>query len=115
MLPLAAISTPRVEQRRQRGAERGMVGVRLGGVDRELDHRDVGVWEHVGEHRPGAVVEAPAVVVEPDPDRVDELGDLGGQLGRAGRRVLEREQLVGKAVEVVDGAGVRSSRSRRRR
>jgi ketosteroid isomerase-like protein len=90
-------------QRGQRRAERDVVGVGLGRVDRQLDDGDVGLGEHVGEHRPGAVVEAPAVVVLPDPDRRRDLGHLGGELGRAGGGVLEREQLVGEAVEVVDG------------
>ena len=54
-------------QRRQRGAELEVVVERLVGVDRELHDRDVGVGEGVHEHRPGAVVDAPAVGVEPDP------------------------------------------------
>ena len=58
----------------------------------------------VREHRPRAVIEAPAVVVEPDPARLHHLDHLARDVGRAGRRILDREQLVGEAVEVVDRA-----------
>src|SRR3974377_66379 len=37
----------------------------LGGVDPELEHGAPGCREQVDHHRPGPVVEAPTVVVEP--------------------------------------------------
>jgi hypothetical protein len=37
------------------------------------------------------MIETPAVQVEPDPDRVGHLRDIGGDVGRAGCGVLERE------------------------
>ena len=49
---------PRVVSLWQR-AEGDHVLERLGTMDRELEHRDVGVGEHVHEHGPRAVVETP--------------------------------------------------------
>src|SRR5690349_23748134 len=48
-------------------------------------------------------------VVEADPRRLDDLGDLLGDVGRAGGRVGDREKCVGEAVEVVDRARDRKS------
>ena len=93
-----------IAQRGQRPTEIEVVLQRLHRVDRQLHDRHVGVGEHVGEHAPGAVVEAPAVVILPDPRRLDGLGDLTRQVGQAGRRVVEGEQLGREAVEVVDRA-----------
>ena len=56
------------------------------------------------EHRPGAVVDPPAVHVGPDPGRMDDLADLVGELGQSRCGVLDVEQLGREAVEVVDGA-----------
>ncbi len=86
----------------QLGAEFDVVLERLRGVDRQLYDWDVGLGEHVHQHRPRAVIEAPGVPVEADPRRLGDLGHLGGQVGIARCRVLDREQLVGEAVEVVD-------------
>ena len=113
--PLPTIKTPPIAQRRQPGAELEVVGERLRRVDRELHDRDVGVREHVHEHRPGAVIDAPAVDVEADPRGIDDVGDLARELRVAGRRILEREELVGEAVEVVDRLRAAASRSRRTR
>ena len=99
-------------QRREAGAELEVVVERLLGVDRQLHDRDVRVREHVAQHRPRAVIDAPAVDVEADPRRLDDLGDLVGQFGQPGRRVLDVEQLLGEAVEVVDRARPGSSPSR---
>src|SRR4029453_17048919 len=52
--------------------------------------------------RPGAVVETPAVPVEADPAWLDGFGDELGDLGVAGCGVVEGEQLIREAVEVVD-------------
>jgi hypothetical protein len=50
-------------------------------LDRHLHHGHVGGREHVSQHRPGAVVETPAVHVPADPHRPDDVGDLVSQLG----------------------------------
>ncbi len=91
-----------VEERREAGAEVDVVLDRLARIDRELDNGDVGIGEHVREHRPGAVVDAPAVDVHADPDGFGDLGDLLGE-GRGPRRgVVEVEQGLREPVEVVD-------------
>ena len=48
-------------------------------VDRKLDNGDVGIRKGMDQHRPGAVVEAPTVVIEPDPGGLGDLGDLFGK------------------------------------
>ena len=69
MLPLPTISTPRragVPASRPARSDRRTV---LFGIDRELHDRNVCVGEGVHQHRPGAVVDPPAVHVEADPGR----------------------------------------------
>ena len=61
-------------QRRQPRAELEVVVERLVGVDAQLHDRDVGVREGVHQHRPGAVVDAPAVDVGAHPGRVHDVG-----------------------------------------
>lgn len=78
---------------------------RLVGVDAQLHDGDGGVGEGVQQHRPRAVVDSPAVLVGADPGRVHDVADLVGQLGQARSRVVDVEQLLREAVEVVDGAG----------
>ena len=95
---------PAVPQRGQLGAQLEVVVEGLHRVDRQLHDRDVRVRVHVGEHRPGAVVQPPAVHVLPDPGRLGDLLHLGGQLRRARRRVVQGEQVAGEPEEVVDGA-----------
>lgn len=60
--------------------------------------------ERVDEDGPGAVVGAPAVGVQPDRRRLDEISDLAGELAVTRGWVLDGEQLVGKVVEVMDRA-----------
>ena len=108
--PLPTISTPLSRSARQLRAERDVVVERLRRVDRQLHDGDVGVGEHVHQHRPGAVVEPPAVEVAADPRRLDDLGDLLGKLAAAGCGVSHREELVGEAEEVVDGLRALPSR-----
>ena len=101
-LPLPTTSTPRrATARAGRPARGGTRG--LAGVDRQLHDRDIRVGEGVHEHRPCAVIDAPAVVVEAHPHGC-RLGDLLGSAGSPGAG-YDLEQLVGEAVEVVDGAG----------
>jgi len=53
---------------------------RLIGIDTELDDRDGGVRKSVHQHRPGAMIDAPAVHVGADPGRMDAITDLGREL-----------------------------------
>ena len=71
-------------------------------VDRQLDNRDVGVGEGMDQNRPGAVVEAPTVVIEPDPGGLGDLGDLFGEGDVTRRRVLHGEEFIGEPVEIVN-------------
>ncbi len=91
-----------IEQRRQPRPQVEVIVHRLRRVDGELNHRDIGLGVEMGEHAPGAVVDAPLVPVEPHPMRPGDLGDFPRQLGQARRRIVEGEQIVGKAVESVD-------------
>src|SRR3546814_1333632 len=91
-----------------------MIGQRLQRIDRELDHRHVGLGIEVGEHAPGAVVEAPLVAIRADPERLGDLRHLLGKLGQAGRRIVEIEEFLRKAVEVVNRARLWHSGDRRR-
>src|SRR5450759_4141120 len=77
-------------QRRQLGAEFEVVVEALVGVDAQLHDRDGRVRKGVHKHRPGAVVDAPAVEVRADPGRVDDVAHLRRQLREPGRRVLHR-------------------------
>ena len=47
-------------------------------VDRELHDRDIRFGKRVHQDRPGAVIDAPAIVVEPDVRWFDDLRDLLG-------------------------------------
>ena len=66
-------------QRRELSAEPEVVLEWFLRVDRQLDDGDVGVGEGMHQDRPGAVVEAPTVVIEPDPRWLGDLGDLFGE------------------------------------
>ena len=105
-LPLATTSTPR-----RKGREAIAPSSRCWSNDlvasMALHDRDVGVREHVHEHRPGPVVDPPAGGVDGDPDRIQELRHLDRELRVAGCRVLHPEQLVREAGEVVDRPGFR--------
>jgi hypothetical protein len=101
--------TQRCEPRR----ETEVVVHRLGLIDRQLQDRDIGDGKGMAQHRPGAMVDAPAFVVEPHPLRLDDLRDLSRDIGRARGRIVDREQLVREAVEVVDRARARHRRHRR--
>ena len=96
----------RVAQGREPRTEVEVVVERLRGVDGQLDHGDVGVRKRMGEYRPRAVIDAPAVVIEPTQTGLT-ISDLLGEARRSRRRVLEVEQRLRKPVEVMD-------RSRRR-
>jgi hypothetical protein len=73
-------------------------------VDRELDDGHVGGGVEVREDAPGAVIQAPLVVVQADPLRLDHLGDLCRHVRGAGRRILECKELGRESVEIVDRA-----------
>ena len=55
-----------------------MLGRGTAVVHAQLQHRNVGAWEHGLEHRPGAVVEAPFLLVDADAG----LRDAGTDLAR---------------------------------
>jgi len=94
-----------VAQRGEPGAEVEVAVQRLHGVERELHDGDVGAGEGVHEHRPGAVVRCPRSRCRRRPDGLDDIADLVGELGQAGAGVVDVEQRLGEAEEVVDGAG----------
>ena len=107
----ATISTPSSRSGASAAPSATWSAYDLVGVDRELHHRDVGVGEHVGEHRPGAVVEAPAVVDRARPDRAPRARrPPAASSGRPGAGYSNGEQLLGEAVEVVDGPRPRHRR-----
>ena len=91
-----------VSQRCQGSAELEVVIEGFGGIDRQLHHRDVRGRKSVHQHGPGAVVESPAVAVLPDPGGMGEVRNLLRELRVTWRRVLNTEQLVRKAEEIVD-------------
>src|SRR6267142_705223 len=76
----------------------------LPAVDAQLNHRNVGLGVRVLEHRPGAVVEPPRFV-QTDLERSEQLADPRRELRLSGRRVLNVEQRLGEAVEIVDRLG----------
>src|SRR5664280_3682856 len=61
-------------------AEVEMLVVAFERVDRQLDDRHVRVREEMDEQGPGAVVQAPPIVVEADPAGLDRLDDLFGDV-----------------------------------
>src|ERR1700735_3200310 len=95
-----ALTTQRVQLRTQIE----VVLERQLGIDRELQDRYVGGGEHVDQYRPGAVVDSPTVLVEPDVGRFHDVDDALGDRGLAGRAILDGEELGREAVEVVDRA-----------
>ena len=82
-----------VAQRREllRGLEMPRGG--LGLVDAELDDRNVRFGIDVHEHRPGAVIEAPAAIHR-DVHGREQLRDARRKLGGAGRGILHVVQLA---------------------
>ena len=60
------------------------------------------------------MIDAPRVVVQPDPGGLDDLGHLPGQLRIARCGVLHGEEFVREAVEVMDRSGLRHRRHGRR-
>ena len=70
MLPLAMISTPSSRSGASLAPSSRWYSQGLGAVEGQLHDGHVGVGERVDEHGPGAVVDAPAVVVAPDPHGV---------------------------------------------
>src|SRR6266487_4088998 len=76
----------------------------LGGsrsVDAQLDHRNFCVGVRVLQHRPGAMIESPRII-EPYLDGVEQLAHARGKPWIARRRVLDVEQRLREAVEIVD-------------
>src|SRR6187549_3127914 len=72
-------------------------------MDGKLDHRDVRVRKGVNQDRPGAVIDSPAVLIEADVLRLDDFRDLLREFGAAWRWIVDLEEPLREAVEVVDG------------
>ena len=79
-----------------------MVLERFERVDGQLHHRYRRLGEGMHQDRPGAVIDAPAVEVGSHPRRLDHVGDLVGERGQSGCRVLHVEEFRREPVEIVD-------------
>jgi hypothetical protein len=73
------------------------------GVQAQLHDRHVCIREQVREHRPAAVIESP-VLIQLYAYRRKQFAHARGQQRAAGRRVLNLEQRLREAAEVVNGA-----------
>ncbi len=91
-------------QRRQRAAHRPLVRGPQRRLDRQLQHRDVGLRVEQAQRQPGAVVE-PALRIDQrrQSGRGQSCRHVLRQFRRAGRRVLQLVERLGKAAEIVDG------------
>jgi len=80
----------------------------LPSVDRELDDGDVGLRKRVYEHRPRAVIETPAVVVQLDGGGLCDLRDLLREVRVAQRRYSTSKSSCGKPKKswIVRGCGI---------
>ena len=92
-----------VAQRREARAEFVVVARRLAGIEAQLHDRHVRLREHMREHRPGAVVQPPALVLLYI-DWCNQLAHARREVRAAGCRVLKLKQLLREAAEVVNGA-----------
>src|SRR6185436_6882833 len=72
-------------------------------VDAQLYDRNVGFWKNVAQHRPGAVIESPAIV-EIDVERCEQLLHFPRQRWVAGRRILDGKQLAREPAKVMNRA-----------
>ena len=70
-------------------------------IDAELQHRAVGVGEHVLQHEPGAVIEAPLGIGLDGNLAVQRGGDVARDCGTSRRWIPEFVQLPGEPVHVV--------------
>src|SRR3954471_3598754 len=61
----------------------------------------------MGKHGPCAVIQAPLILIKPNPLRLDDLRDLSCHVGGPQRRIVERREFLGKPVEVVDRSRTR--------
>ena len=87
------------------GAADGLVFLHGGaGIDAQLKDGDICLGVHAAQHRPGAVIDAPAVVCLSR--RGQHRRRAAGGIGRACRRVDNAVQGIGKAVHVIDRPGV---------
>ena len=86
--------------------------VGLAAIDAELDDRHVGVRIHRPQHAPGAMVQAARRVLDHDIGR-QELADPRRQGRIAGRAVLDVEQRLREAAEIVDRLRRRPGADRR--
>ena len=90
-------------QRRERAAEAQSAGRAVARLDRQGDHRHVGVGKHETQWHPGAVIEATHGI---ERDRQSGMGQgcghLPGGLRATRRGVPDCVQLGGEPAEVVD-------------
>ncbi len=91
-----------VAQRRQPDAELVVIVGRLGDVQAQLHHRDIGLRIELDQHRPGAVIQAP-VLIRMHLERRQQGAYARRQRRIAGRRIAQVEQRLRKAAEIVDG------------
>ena len=74
-------------------------------IDRQLDDGDVGVGIDNGKDAPSTMIEAPLILVEPDPGWADPPSTTScATLRRPGSGIIEVEQGFRKAEEVMDGS-----------
>ena len=87
-----------------------MIFERFERVDRKLHDGDVRLRIEMGKHAPRSVIESPLVDVETDPLRLHDFRDFLSKFRISGSRIIEIEQVLRKAVEIVDRARPCASR-----
>ena len=91
-----------IHQRGQFGSKVHVVFKGLRGVDGELNDGYVGLGKHVSQDRPRAVIDPPRRVIERYDGRLRDLGHLAREIWRTRSGVVEVEEFLREAVEVVD-------------
>ena len=88
-IPAGNYHNPPVPKGREFPTQLDVIFERLQRVDRQLNDWDVRGWGKVGQHAPGPVIETPLILVQTAPDRLDFLGNLGGNIWSSRRRIIE--------------------------
>src|SRR5690606_6546724 len=101
---------PAASERIQPGRQAEMVVHWPECVDGKLQYGNVRIGVYMRQNRPGAVVYAPLVNVKAHPFGLDLLDDFFGEVWVAGSWILDIEELLRKAIEVVYGSGPRHAR-----
>ncbi len=90
-------------QRRQRPAQRQMMGGAPGALHRQLHHRDIGVWVHQHQGHPGPMIQAArGVGLGGKTRRAQKLRHPRRQPGIARCGIADVVQRFGKAVKIVN-------------